>query len=203
MLEFFTENLDAVVMKTPWEDLDHHFSRIPPHLTALHELMEVKTEQHALVDKFIDKMKVVLDERGIEGGNLTVAQLQAAIGDGVREIRARLDELEGQPLAPGQQNQDLQQALASQNSNYTLHFHHGQFSRVPSDWRFPQIGVLDCWRHWWIFDNVRALLWMLTKQDVEWLAHVPLSEEEKHGQTDLGNSMLKHHKGVFVEPDSP
>ncbi|KAL7579696.1 hypothetical protein ACA910_021842 [Epithemia clementina (nom. ined.)] len=74
-LEFFTENLDAVVTKTPWEDQDHHFSGISPHLTALHELMEVKTEQHALVDKFMDKIKVVLDERGTEGGNLTVAQL--------------------------------------------------------------------------------------------------------------------------------
>ncbi|KAL7567964.1 hypothetical protein ACA910_019673 [Epithemia clementina (nom. ined.)] len=177
------ENLDAVVTKTPWEDKDHHFSRIPPHLTVLHELMEVKTEQHALVDKFIDKMKVVLDERGIEGGNLTVAQLQAAIGDGVREIRARLDELEGRPLVRGQHNQeDLQQVLASNNSNNTLHFHHGQFSRVPSDWCFPQIGVLDCWRHWWIGDNVIKVhpLCMLSKQDVEWLACVPLSEEEKH-----------------------
>ncbi|KAL7580607.1 hypothetical protein ACA910_002126 [Epithemia clementina (nom. ined.)] len=106
-LEIFTENLDAVVTKTPLEDQDHHFSGIPPHMTALHELMVVKTEHRALVDKFIDKMKVVLDERGIEGGNLTVAQLQAAIGDGVREIRARLDKLEGRPLAPGQQNQDL------------------------------------------------------------------------------------------------
>ncbi|KAL7570587.1 hypothetical protein ACA910_017638 [Epithemia clementina (nom. ined.)] len=97
-LEFFTENLDAVVTKIPWEDRDHHFSGIPPHLTALHELMEVKTEQRALVDKFIDRMKVVLDERGIEGGNLTMAQLQAVIADGVREIRQRLDELEGGPL---------------------------------------------------------------------------------------------------------
>ncbi|KAL7561023.1 hypothetical protein ACA910_000106 [Epithemia clementina (nom. ined.)] len=90
-LEFFTENLDAIVTKTPWEDQDHHFSGIPPHLTVLHKLMEVKTEQHALVDKFIDRMKVVLDERGIEGGNLTMVQLQAVIADGVREIRERLD----------------------------------------------------------------------------------------------------------------
>ncbi|KAL7561338.1 hypothetical protein ACA910_001446 [Epithemia clementina (nom. ined.)] len=188
-LEFFTENLDAVVTKIPWEDRDHYFSGIPPHLTALHELMEVKTEQRALVDKFIDRMKVVLDERGIEGGNLTVTQLQAVIADGVREIRQRLDELEGGPLQRRQQNQeDPQQALATQNSNYTLHFHHGQFSRVPLDWTFPRIGVLDCWRHWWIGDNVRKVppLWMLTKQDVEWLARVPLSEEEKHGRTRAG-----------------
>ncbi|KAL7575966.1 hypothetical protein ACA910_000756 [Epithemia clementina (nom. ined.)] len=134
MLEFFTENLDAVVTKTPWEDRDHHFSGIPSHLTALHELMEVKTEQRALVDKFIDRMKVVLDERGIEGGILTVVQLQAIIADGVREFRERLDELEGGPLQQRQQNQeDPQQALATQNRNYTVHFHHGQFSRVPSD----------------------------------------------------------------------
>ncbi|KAL7568389.1 hypothetical protein ACA910_012109 [Epithemia clementina (nom. ined.)] len=80
-LEFFMENLDAVVTKTPWEDRDHHFSGIPSHLMAVHKLMEVKTEQHALVDKFIDRMKVVLDEQGIEGGNLTVVQLQAIIAD--------------------------------------------------------------------------------------------------------------------------
>ncbi|KAL7578168.1 hypothetical protein ACA910_012605 [Epithemia clementina (nom. ined.)] len=178
--------MDAVVTKTPWEDRDHNFSGIPPHLTYLHELMEVKTEQHALVDKFIDKMKVVLDERGIEGGNLTVAQLQATIGDGVRAIREWLDELEGRPLAQGQHNQEnlhLQQALPINNNNSTPHFHNGQFSRVPLDWRFPQIGMLDCWRHWWIGDNVRKVppLWMLSKQDVKWLVHVHLSEEEKHG----------------------
>ncbi|KAL7572070.1 hypothetical protein ACA910_001717 [Epithemia clementina (nom. ined.)] len=222
-LECFTENLDAVVTKIPWEDRDHHFSGIPPHLTALHELMEVKTEQRALVDKFIDRMKVVLDERGIEGGNLTVAQLQAVIANGVREIRQRLDKLEGGPLQRRQQNQeDPQQALATQNSNYTLHFHHGQFSRVPSDWRFPRIGVLDCWRHWWIGDNVRKAppLRMLTKQDVEWLARVPLSEEEKHGRTGRDSDkrrlprktlsdmkFLMNHltkiikdKGKFIEP---
>ncbi|KAL7555780.1 hypothetical protein ACA910_003931 [Epithemia clementina (nom. ined.)] len=129
-------------------------------------------------------MKVVFDERGIEGGNLTVAQLQAVIADGVREIRQRLDELEGGPLRQQQQNQeDPQQVLATQNSNYNLHFHHGQFSRVPSDWRFLRIGVLDCWRHWWIGDNVRKVppLRMLTKQDVEWLARVPLRRMDRTG----------------------
>ncbi|KAL7573502.1 hypothetical protein ACA910_019819 [Epithemia clementina (nom. ined.)] len=97
-LGFFKENLDAIVTKTPWEDQDHHFSGIPPHLTALHKLMEVKTEQRALVDKFMERMKVVLDERGLEGGNLTMVQLQAIIGGGVREIRERLDKFEGRPL---------------------------------------------------------------------------------------------------------
>ncbi|KAL7574763.1 hypothetical protein ACA910_017326 [Epithemia clementina (nom. ined.)] len=186
--EFFRENVDAIVMKTPWEEQEHHFSGIPPHLTALHELREVKMEQRALVDKFIDRMKGVLDERGIEGGNLTVAQLQAVIGDGGREIRERFDELEGRALPQQQQHQnnvEQEQALPINNNNYTAHYHHGQFSRVPSEWRFPRIGVLDCWRHWWIGDSVRNVppLRMISKKDVEWLENVPLSEEERHGRT--------------------
>ena len=36
----------------------------------------------------------VLDERGVQGGNLTVGQLQEILGNGLDEIHNRLGELE-------------------------------------------------------------------------------------------------------------
>ncbi|KAL7573439.1 hypothetical protein ACA910_013757 [Epithemia clementina (nom. ined.)] len=40
-LNFFSENKDAVTTTMPWADRQHHFSGIPPHVTALHDLMVV------------------------------------------------------------------------------------------------------------------------------------------------------------------
>ncbi|KAL7572475.1 hypothetical protein ACA910_000303 [Epithemia clementina (nom. ined.)] len=73
-LLFFVENPEAVKTTMPWLDSEHHFSGIPPHIAALHDLMVVRDEQHLLVDQFMDKMKALLDERGIQHGGALLAQ---------------------------------------------------------------------------------------------------------------------------------
>ncbi|KAL7564565.1 hypothetical protein ACA910_013964 [Epithemia clementina (nom. ined.)] len=66
-LEYFLDHDEAVKTTMPLEDPVYHFSRIPPHVAAFHDLMVVWDEQCLLVDKFIDKMRLVLDEHEIEG----------------------------------------------------------------------------------------------------------------------------------------
>ncbi|KAL7570881.1 hypothetical protein ACA910_018944 [Epithemia clementina (nom. ined.)] len=170
----------------PWKDPVHHFSGIPPHVAALHDLMVVQDEHRLLVDKFIDKMRLVLDARGIEGGHLTVQQLQEIWGQGLNDIRLRLDEIEGRRLPQGAQEQEVMCDLGQpiNNSTFTPHCHNGGFFRVPADWRFPRVGVLDAWQHWWIGDSVRKILplQMLTSQDVKWLENEPLDKDEQHGR---------------------
>ncbi|KAL7577312.1 hypothetical protein ACA910_002050 [Epithemia clementina (nom. ined.)] len=171
----------------PWKDPVHHFSGIPPHVVALHDLIVLRDEQRLLVDKLIDKMRLVLDEHGIEGGHLTVQQLQEILGQGLNDIQLWLDEIEGGRLPQRVQEQEVVCDLGQRinNSTFTPHCHHGGFFRVQADWRFPRVGVLDAWRHWWIGDSVRKIppLRMLTSQDVKWLENVPLDEEELHGRT--------------------
>ena len=61
---------------------------------------------------------------------------------------------------------------------YQLHYYNGKFHRVPEDWRFPRIGVLDIWRQWWIGDTARG-----TGNDLKHLNAVPLGDAERHGRT--------------------
>ncbi|KAL7576397.1 hypothetical protein ACA910_018202 [Epithemia clementina (nom. ined.)] len=106
-LEYFQDQEDAVQTMMPWKDPVYHFSRLPPHVAALHDLMVVRDEQCLLVDKFIDKMCLVLDERGIEGGHLTVQQLQEILGQGLNNIRLWLDQIEGGRLHKGCKSKKL------------------------------------------------------------------------------------------------
>ncbi|KAL7560005.1 hypothetical protein ACA910_013499 [Epithemia clementina (nom. ined.)] len=95
MVLFFAENSDAVKTTMPWMDTVHHFSRIPPHIAALHNLMVVRDEQRHLVDQFMDRMKGLLDERGIQhGGALTVQNLRDILGEGLAEICGCLEQME-------------------------------------------------------------------------------------------------------------
>ncbi|KAL7565864.1 hypothetical protein ACA910_007422 [Epithemia clementina (nom. ined.)] len=73
-LLFFVENPEAVKTRMPWPDSKHYFSGIPPHVAALHDLMVVRDEQRLLVDQFMDKMKALLDEQGIQYGGALLSQ---------------------------------------------------------------------------------------------------------------------------------
>ncbi|KAL7559050.1 hypothetical protein ACA910_018406 [Epithemia clementina (nom. ined.)] len=144
-VEYFNNNKEAVQTTMPWKDHHHRFSGIPPHMAALHDLMIVQDEQQLLVDKFIKKMGLVLDERGIEDGHLMVHQLQEILGNGLANIRGWLDQIEGGCLPHGVQEQEVACDLGQpvNNSTYTPHCNHGDFYRVPADWQFPRNGVLD------------------------------------------------------------
>ncbi|KAL7573937.1 hypothetical protein ACA910_001948 [Epithemia clementina (nom. ined.)] len=114
----------------PWKDHQHHFSGIPPHVVALHDLMVVQDKQRLLVDKFIEKICLVLDKRGIEGDHLMVHQLQEILGNGLSDVRVRLDQIEGGHLPHGVQEQEVARDLGQpvNNSTFTPHCHLGIFT---------------------------------------------------------------------------
>ncbi|KAL7575671.1 hypothetical protein ACA910_011490 [Epithemia clementina (nom. ined.)] len=95
MVLFFDENADAVKTTMPWIDTAHHFSGIPPHVAALHDLMVVRDEQQLLVVQSMERMKALLDERGIQhGGALTAQNLRDILDEGLAEIRGCLEQME-------------------------------------------------------------------------------------------------------------
>ncbi|KAL7581672.1 hypothetical protein ACA910_022219 [Epithemia clementina (nom. ined.)] len=118
-LGYFQEQEDAVRTTIPWKDHVHHFSGIPPKVAALHDLMVVQDEQHLLVDKFIDKMHLLLDECGIKGGHLTVQMLQEILGQGLNKIRLWLDEIDAGRLPLGAHDQEVVQDLGQPINNST------------------------------------------------------------------------------------
>ncbi|KAL7570046.1 hypothetical protein ACA910_017084 [Epithemia clementina (nom. ined.)] len=137
-------------------------------------------------------MGTLLDKRGIDqGSGLTVQNLQEVLGDGLNNIHLRLDQIEV-GRQPQQQQQHGVVEGGGENMNqqvafvgHSIHHHHGVMGRVPADWCFPRVGVLDAWQHWWIGDSVRRIppLRFLKRGDVDWLAKIPLGEDELHGRT--------------------
>ena len=49
VVDYLHANPAAIVVSRPWDDHTHHFNGIPPHVTTLHELMQVKTKQRGLI----------------------------------------------------------------------------------------------------------------------------------------------------------
>ncbi|KAL7571305.1 hypothetical protein ACA910_007626 [Epithemia clementina (nom. ined.)] len=148
-----------------------------------------------LLDK--DDQAQVLDfESLVEDGAYTLGRTQdqpqqqhpqeQSVDKSLHEIRKRLDHLEEEgPNSPGQEKNQQQQHLEPFGKHrYCPYYHHGQWSRVPEDWRFPRVTVLKAWRQWWIGDPEKNIppLQLITRQDVEWLAQVPLSKEELKGR---------------------
>ena len=57
----------------------------------------------------------------------------------------------------GNEQQQNQQNKQVDNTTYSVHFHHGQWSYMPENWGLPCVGVLDTWWHWCIGDTVRNI----------------------------------------------
>lgn len=183
----FLDSNTATVVTYPWNDNLHHYSGIPPHVSTLQELTIVKQEQRGLVIDFVEKMKTVLDERGIEGGRLTLAQLTTTLNEALTGIRQRLDTIDGR--THGNSNNanntgEFEQVETGQHA-YTLHYHHGKYRRVPGDWRWPRIGIHNAWRQWWIGDTVRNIppLRYVERDDIEFLDGLPIGEVEAPGRS--------------------
>jgi hypothetical protein len=82
---------------------------------------------------------------------------------------------------------------------YRFHTFGGQIHRLPADWRFPRVGVLDAWRQWWIGDTVRGVppLKNLNADDFKFIDKQPLQEEEKHGRTGRFKNSRRPARKIF------
>jgi len=175
------ENTGIVVVTCPWNDTcNHAYSGVPPYVAMLQELTLLRTEQRNLIDGFVNRVKAALEDYGVDSERLTVENLNRILDRFRDELNVQL-----RTIANGGQGEVVQRERVETGENYEIHTHSGQLSRVPRDWRFPHCGVFDLWRQWWIGDQVRQVppLRLLTKEDVAFLNHIPLDQDEMHGRT--------------------
>jgi hypothetical protein len=194
-MQRFDDEAEVVVVTHPWNDDRHVFTGIPPHVAVLQDLNLVKVQQRELIDTFVVKVKQAIDESGVGGGVLSEARLRAIFDDFATTLEVRLNRLEGGGgnLAPAER--------VETNTGYRWHMYGGRFHRVPSDWRFPRVGVLDLWKQWWIGDSVRGVppLKLLQVKDLEHLDGIPVSEEEQHGRTGRNKERRRPTRKIFYD----
>jgi len=179
VIERCDRNPNLVRVSYPWNDRGHIYTGIPPHVSTLQELTLLREEQKNLIDGFVDRVKLALQEYGVDNERLTVENLNRILNNFRDELQAQL-----RTVVNAQQGTAVPGERV-ETGGYTMHCHSGGFKRVPVDWRFPRCGVFDLWRQWWIGDQVRQVppLRFLTTKDVNFLDTVPLSDEEMHGRT--------------------
>ena len=177
------DEANIVVVRYPWNDREHPYSGIPPHVKVLQELTLIRNEQKDLVDGFVSKVKQAIDKSGLSGNGVTENRLQTMFDTFTRDMRQQLD---------GMGIQRLQNELGRQGNEhvetgrgYQWHYFDGRYHPVPKDWRFPRVGVYDAWKQWWIGDSVRNIppIRSIKAVDLKFLDNIPLSPEERHGRT--------------------
>ncbi|KAL7571315.1 hypothetical protein ACA910_007636 [Epithemia clementina (nom. ined.)] len=167
-----------------------------------------------LLDK--DDQAQVLDfESLVDGGAYTLGRTQEqpqqqhpqqqSEDKNLQEIRKRLDHLEegglNSPEQEKNQPQPQERLDPFAKHRYRLYYHHGQWSRVPEDWRFPRVTVPEVWRQWWIGDPEKGIppLQLVGREDVQWLAKVPLSKEELKGRTGRFHDRRRNPRKTLMD----
>jgi len=97
----------------------------------------------------VDRVKLALQEYSVDNERLTVENLNHILNNFRDELQAQL-----WTVGNAQQGTAIPGEQVETGGGYTMHCHLGGFSWVPVDWRFPQCGVFDLWRQWWIGDQV-------------------------------------------------
>ncbi|KAL7564231.1 hypothetical protein ACA910_012259 [Epithemia clementina (nom. ined.)] len=83
-------NNDIVTVRFPWSaGEDHQFTGVPPHVCILQEISYVKEQQKRMADRFLSKIREVIDEAGV-GGGVTEQCLRAVFDGFATEIRGQL-----------------------------------------------------------------------------------------------------------------
>ena len=185
------EDKELIVVSYPWNNnSNYHFSGIAPHVAIIQDLTTVKEEQRKLVNNFVDKMTLLLDGRGLNGGNLSTNNLRELMMEATADLRQNMNDImemrrTNLSTTNGINNNNLVRTSDQRRTTYTLHFHHNTFSRLPKTWRFPRVGIRDLWRLWWIGDSVKNVppLRVIEHNDVRFLDSIPLSPEEMQGRS--------------------
>jgi len=142
-----------VVVTYPWNDkASHSYSGVPPYVSVMQELSLLRHDQLNLIDNFVIKVKVALDEFGIDGDRITLNNLRQILDQFRNDITTQLQNIGGGPggNAPVITDGDGEEA----GQRYKIYYYAGKMKRVPENWRFPRCGVFDAWRQWWIGDHI-------------------------------------------------
>jgi hypothetical protein len=166
----------------PWNDKNHVFSGIPPHVSVLQELAVIKEKQERLIVEFVEQVTTVLSRYAADGGRLTEEHLRSVLTEFQTNFLQKLNDNSGSQL---ESERIVEVNMVEAARSYAVHFYRGGIHRIPQDWRFPRCGVFDLWRQWWIGDGNRKIppLRILGPGDFKHLSGLPLGEEEMHGRT--------------------
>ena len=178
--EVLQRGFPLINVSYPWNDEEHVFSGVPPHVALLQELKTVRTDQKMLIDNFVDRVKEALASYGVNADRMTEHNLRRVLEEFRVNIQQQLQNIDHH-LDTGELDNN---ASININTKYQLHFFKGKWHRVPIDWRFPRCGLLDLWRQWWIGDTVKNVppLRLLDTIDLKHLDSLPLEEWEMHGR---------------------
>ena len=179
LLRQLDDDRNILLVKYPWNDKSRAFSGIPPHVVLLQKMERVREQQESLMNTFVDKVRTAIDESGLSGSGVTEQRLQRLFDGFSRTLRDQLNTI-GTVQPTGEATERVETGVG-----YQWHYFDGRINRVPKDWRFPRVGVLDAWRQWWIGDSVRNVppLRNLKASDLEFLDKIPLGPEEMHGRS--------------------
>jgi len=115
----------------PWNDRGHVYTGIPPHVVTLQELTLLQEDQKNLIDNFVSKVKVALQEYGIDDERLTVENLNWILDTFRNELNAQLC-----TIGNAHQGGAVPAECMENGQEYTVHMHSGRFIQVPKDWSF-------------------------------------------------------------------
>ena len=194
-----------VVVTYPWSAAGHVYTGIPPHVAVLEELQVLKNQQRTLIDSFIENVKTAIDECGLAGGALSEQRLRTIFNDFSDELRQQFSAAGGgnnNGQGPNQQGGGTGHQVEDERGRvYRWHYFDGQFHRVPKDWRFPRVGVLDIWKHWWIGDLVRGIppLRMVKPEDLKFLDGIPLGEDEMHARVGRDRHRRRPARKIYCD----
>jgi hypothetical protein len=81
---------EFVLVSYPWNDINHVFTGIPPHIPVLQELSVIKNKQGRLIGEFVELVSVVLGRLGADGGRMTEENLRSVLADFQNCIRCTI-----------------------------------------------------------------------------------------------------------------
>ena len=90
VIERCNTNSDLMCVSYPWNDWGHVYTDIPPHVVTLQELTLLREDQKNLIDNFVSKVKVALQEHIIDNERLMVENLNWILDTFRNELNAQL-----------------------------------------------------------------------------------------------------------------
>jgi hypothetical protein len=181
-LASLTSKIEKVRITFPWNDKEKAFSGVPPQMSLLYEVTELKDRQQGMVVELVEEIKKLLEDMSMDGGRLTEQNLRKILGEFQEAFTSKINT---PTTLEATVDTELEGGRAEAGKRYLLHVYSDGMKKVPPDWRFPRCGVFDLWRQWWIGDTVRNIppLRFLKPPDVCHLHSLEIGEEEKHGRT--------------------
>jgi rubredoxin len=177
------DNESKVKVTYPWNDQDHVFTGIAPHVALLNDMKLIQSDQQRLIATFVDKVKEALQDYGVNNDSYGEDRIRMVLDQFQEAMLQRFyyhERLQGRDV--GGVPIDANVYMENGGHKYTPHPYGGIWHLVPEDWRVPRCGVKDLWRQWWIGDTVRNIppLRYIKNIDIKHLNNLPIGQEKSH-----------------------